>query len=261
MSVALSYNLLVKNLDRSLSLAAAQGPVKLETKYYKENIGKVGSIDDFLKDTRLFKYAMTAFGLEEFSNAKGYMRKILESALDDPKSLVSRTNDPKIKEFAKVFDFKAFGKATTQRAATGQAVVDRYVRQTMETDAGEQDGDGVRLALYFKRMASQIATPYDILADQALSKVVRVALGMPNEMAAASIEKQAAAIEKRIELEDFQDPAKVDKFLTRFTAMWDATEETTSNPVLALFDVGSSSSSGVSLDLAMSLSSFRLGGR
>lgn len=261
MSVALTYNLLVRNIERSLAITAAQGPVKLESKYFLEQLAKITSIDDFLADTRVFTFAMTAFGLEDFAFAKGYMRKILEEGVSEPTSLANRTTDPKIQEFARVFDFETFGAVTMQRQEAGQAIVDRYVRQKLETQAGELDGEGVRLALYFERMAATVETPYDILADTALSKVVRVALGIPGASAAADIDLQAKAIEQRLDIADFQDPAKVRGFLTRFTALWDATEGAASDPILSLFGVGSSSMPTISLDLALSVSSFRLGGR
>ena len=260
MSVAVSYQLLSRNLDQSLAITANKGPVKLESTYYLENYRKISSLDDFLADTRLFTFAMTAFGLEDMAFAKGYMRKILEEGVAEPTALANRTNDPKIKEFAKAFNFTEFGNVTMFRESTGAAVVDRYVRQTMEVSAGEDDGDGVRLALYFERMASSIDSPYDILADAALAKVARVALGLPSEFAAADIDRQAAVISERLDLDDFADAEKLHRFLTRFTALWDATEVVATDPILSLFAVGAATMPTVSLDLALSLSSLRLGG-
>ena len=34
------------------------------------------SIDDFMKDTRLYNYAMKAFGLDDMAYAKAFMRKV-----------------------------------------------------------------------------------------------------------------------------------------------------------------------------------------
>ncbi len=260
MSVALSYRLIASNLDRQLEITAKQGPVKLESEYYLENYRNVSSIDEFLEDTRLFTTAMKAFGLEDLAFAKGYMRKILEEGMSDPQSLGNRTTDPKIQEFARVFDFETFGDLTMTRAAAGQAVIDRFVRQELEVTAGALDGEGVRLALYFERMAGEIGSAYDILADKALSKVVRTALGLPSAFSGADIDKQAAVLTARLEDVDFSDPEQVSQFLTRFTALWDATENVSRDPIVSLFAVGGSSMPTISLDLAMSLSTLRLGG-
>ncbi len=91
------------------------------------------------------------------------------------------------------------------------------MRQTLEQEAGE-DNSGVRLALYFERMATQITSAYGLLADDALAQVTRTLLQMPDEVAAADIDKQAAMISDAIDIADFKDPQKLGKMLDRFTA-------------------------------------------
>ena len=80
---------------------------------------------------------------------------------------------------------------------------------------------GVRLALYFQRKAPSITSALSILADRALLKVTQTALGLPVSMSQAEIETQEAMIEKRLDVKDFQDPAKLEKFLARFSALYD----------------------------------------
>lgn len=261
MSVAVNYRLISSDIDRSLSLTANQAPVRLESDHYLKNASGITSIDEFLADTRLFRFAMTAYGLADLAFAKGYMRKILEEGVSDPEALANRTNDPRITEFARAFDFQSFGELTMQRAVTGDEVVDRYVRQTLEVDAGRDSGEGVRLALYFERQAQTIGSPFDILADAALFEVVRTVLGLPSEFAAVNIERQAAVLEERLDFETFSDPEALERFLVRFTTLWDAVQAPQTNPILSLFTVGAQTTPTVSLDLALSVSSFRLGGQ
>jgi hypothetical protein len=259
LSVTASYQLIARNLERQLQITASSGPTKLETAYYAENAPKIRTLDEFLANTRVFRYAMKAFGLEELSNAKGYIRKLIEGGVTDPKSLANRTTDLRLRDFARTFDFSTYGAITMERTATKQAIVDRYVRQTLETTAGEEN-EGIRLALYFQRMAPTIKTAYEILADAALSKVVRTVLGLPKEFAAVDIDRQASVINGRLNVADFQDPAKLARFMTRFTASWDATEGGSSDPRLLLFSGSGGNAASLSLDLAMTLSSLRLGG-
>lgn len=261
MSVAVSYRLISANLERNLEITANQGPVKLESAYYMENRGKVRSIDDFLADTRLFRTAMTAYGLADLAFAKGYMRKVLEEGVADPRSLANRTTDQRIQEFARAFDFDTFGELTMDRAVTGQALVDRYVRQSLEVEAGARDGEGVRLALYFARKAPEIDNAFDILGDAALSQVVRTALGLPDGIAAVDIDRQAEILNERLDFDELKDPAALDRFLTRFASLWDARNNPFSDPVLSLFGAGPAAQPAVSLDLAMSFTTLRLGGR
>jgi hypothetical protein len=119
----------------------------------------------------------------------------------------------------------------------------------------------VRLALYFERKADEIDGAFDILGDQALSQVARTALGLPDGLAAADIDRQAEILDERLDYESFRDPEALDRFLTRFASLWDARNNAFSDPVLSLFGAGPAAQPAVSLDLAMSLTTLRLGGR
>jgi hypothetical protein len=253
-----TYRFIATHLDRSLAQKGAEKPVALETDYYLKNISNIKSIDDLLKNTRLFNYAMKAFGLEDMAYAKGLVRKILSDGVDDTKSLARRIDDDRFLQFATVFNFKRDGEDATAKTDAKQGVVDRYVRQSLELSAGE-DNEGVRLALYFQREAPTVSSAFGLLADPALSKVVKTAFGLPDEMATADIDKQAAAILARLDLADLKDPQKLDRLITRFTAAWDATDTTAADPVLALFDT-SSSSANVDINLIMTLNTLKHGG-
>ena len=254
-----TYRLLTRDLNRSLQRTSAEKPVALETDYYLKNIGSIKSVDDFLKNTRLFNYAMKAFGLEDMAYAKAFMRKVLTEGVSDSKSFANRLNDERFVQFATAFNFAANGADTTASTTTGQAVVDRYVRQTLETEAGA-DNEGVQLALYFQREAPNVKSAYTLLGDAALWKVVQTVYGFPDEMASADIDKQAAAVSARLDIGTLKDPAKLDQLLTRFTAVWDANQATT-DPILALFDSSSSAASAdIDLNLVMTLKSLKHGG-
>ncbi len=257
LSTLATYRLMSRDLDRTLALRAAEAPVALESQNYLERIGEIRSLDEFLADTRVFRFAMTAFGLEEMAFAKAYMRKVLSEGTDNPEAFVYRLNDPRFLEFARTFNFARLGEATTSSESVRQPVVDRYVRQSLEVAAGEEN-EGVRLALYFQRKAPDVTSAYGLLADAALYKVVRTALGLPDELAAAPLEKQAAAIEERLDIESLRDPEALERLIVRFTGMWDMTEATTSSPLLDLFNTRASAS--VSLDLALTVQQLRRGG-
>lgn len=256
LSTFVTYQRIAANMDRSLELKAAERPVALETKYYLENIGNVESIEDFLGGTRLFRYAMQAFGLEDMAHAKGLMRKVLEGGVAEPNSFANRLADDRFVELAKVFDFAANGAATTTLEAAQQGVVDRYVRQSLELAAGDEN-EGVRLALYFQRAAPEVSSVYGLLGDAALWKVIQTVYGFPTEMANADIERQAAAVEQRIDIADLKDPEKLAQLIRRFTAVWDVTENVTASPILGLF---TTSTPSIGLDLLLSLNNLKHGG-
>lgn len=353
-----AYQMVTRNLTKSLERTAAKPMVANDTAYFHKNIGKVKSLDDFMKDDRLYRYAVEAYGLGDMAYAKALIRKVLEGGVKDSNSFANRMSDQRYKDFAAAFDFsaeatetayfqknigmvktvtafthssaqrmfdyaiKAFGlesvadtpkekeaitaalhlgkdsdlhfadptidknfraflkafdfadkniKATSDKVAM-QSVVDRYyadnraeqtkttvekyTRQQLEQDEGATN-ENVRLALYFERKASGIKTPYQVMADPALLKVFQTALGLPDSLSKVDIDRQAEIYTDRFNFKDFQDPAKVQKFLTRFTAMADATSGVSSSPTLALFQ---SSPVGVGVDIMASLQKLRLGG-
>lgn len=256
-----SYNQINKDLTKSLARTAKETDVKRETDYYNANVGKIKSIDDFLKNDRIYRYAMKAYGLEDVIFAKAMIRKVLQGGTEDAKALANQLNDPRFKALAKAFDFKAFGETTTVTQAVQKDTVDAYVRQKLESEAGSQN-EGVRLALYFQRNASKVTSPYGILADKALLKVYQTAFDISPLSSAQAIETQAATVKKMLKIEDLQDPAKVQKIIQKFAAKYDiANAQTQSDPILTLFN-NSSSSSGVviSPDLYTSILNLRRGG-
>ena len=122
---------------------------------------------------------MKAFGLEDMTYAKAFMRKVLDEGIDKRDSFANSLTDQRYREFVETFNFARYETTTTIFDRTRQGTVDRYVRQTLEEDAGAQN-EGVRLALYFERKASRASvSAYSILADPALLKVVQTALGIP----------------------------------------------------------------------------------
>ena len=119
--------------------------------------------------------------------------------------------------------------------ARAKSVTEAYLRQTLESEAGATD-TGVRLALYFARMAPTATSGYAILGDSALSQVVKTVLGLPDGGTSAdALARQADIIESKLDFASFQDPAKLQAFIQRFTAIWDAKNNTGSDPILTLF--------------------------
>ena len=68
---------------------------------------------------------------------------------------------------------------------------------------------------------------------------------------------QAAIIEKRVDLASFKDPDKLQRFVQRFTAIWDAQNNAASAPVLNLF--ADSTAQGLDASLLLSLQRIRFG--
>ena len=233
LSTVASYKLLTQNIDKSLARVRAAPDVKRETDYYLATIGKIKTIEDFLANDRVFAYAMKAFGLKDMIYAKAFVKKVLTDGIDSANSFTNQLTDPRFKELATAFNFKSLGTTTTIFERTQKGVVDKYLQVQLEEQAGSSN-EGVRLALYFRRKAPDITTAYSILGDSALYKVAQVALGLTPSSNANNLDMQAEIIKNKIDLENLDDPAVLNKFLTRFTTLWEVKNGTAAATAPAL---------------------------
>lgn len=256
-STLVSYKLASEDIATTIKRVSEQPVVARDVEYYLENIGKVDTIEDLTSDYRLFSFAMKAHGLSDMTYAKAFMEKVLEEGIDDDNAFANTLSDSRYAEFAKTFNFKSFGEATTSFTKTQQGVVDKYLRQTLEEQAGDEN-QGVRLALYFERKAETVENFYQILADPALSQVVRTTLGLPDSFATVDIDKQVELISDRIDLETLADPDKLDELLERFTALWDVDHSTESQAVSQIAQLFNTSAQfGISEDLMLQIAQMK----
>ena len=246
------YQQIARDITKAIERVEAQPMVKRETEYYLETISEIKSAKEFVANDRLFRYAMKAHGLEDMAYAKAFMVKALEGGIDDKDSFANKLSDKRYKEFVETFNFERHGETATLFTRAQQGTVDKYLRQTLEQNAGD-DNEGVRLALYFERKGSSIETAYDILADTALTKVVFTALGIPSSFSSADIDKQAALLTKRLDFADFKDAELSAKFLERFTSLWELENPTSTATTSIGMLFGQPVEFGISTDILLTI--------
>lgn len=254
-----SYQQIARNLDKSLGTLSTRPDVKRDSDYFLANIRSVKSVDEFVGNDRLYRYAMTAFGLKDMIYGKAFMRKVLTEGLDNQKSFALQLADTRFREFAEAFNFARYGATATAFDRAQQGSVDRYLRIQLEADAGQKD-EGLRLALYFQRKGPAVSSIFGLMGDQALYKVVQSVLGLPTAYSNTDIDKQAAFIGSKVDVADFKDPAKLDSFIARFAAIWQAKSGTAAQSVPVIALAGSTMASFDS-SLLLSLQSVKRGGR
>jgi hypothetical protein len=262
-TVSLYNSRLGSNLTQAQKDAA-----KADNTYYDQAIRKVQSLDDFLADKRLVTFVLKAYDLDgeklSDSELKDKLKKVLTSDPMDKKSYVSKLGDTRYRDLAASYNFTADGKIKRVPAQRAQSpdnllkTADLFLFQKLETDAGAQS-EGVRLALYFRRKAANINTAFDILADKALLQVVKSALSLPDSLSQIDIDAQAKMLTKRLKFADFKDPAKLDKFLAKFGALYDIQNSTSSEASAASVLFGGGTNTGVSDSLLASLQGVRIG--
>jgi hypothetical protein len=87
--------------------------------------------------------------------------------------------------------------------------------------------------------------------------VFRTAYSLPSEMSNMGIEQQAKIVNSKMDLTDLNDPNKIKKFISRFTAMYDISNDTGSSSANAALTIlsGGSGSTGISSSLLEALNS------
>ena len=246
MAATVGYRMVEATLDKQMAAFRNSGAVKREIDYFKTAIAKVDSADELVKDYRLFRFVLSAYGLDSQLDAKAFMKKVLEQDWTDSDSLSNKLVDTRYREIAKAFNFYAGGNANLKKSTFIDGLVDKYVTAEFEKNT-EQTNPGIRLALYFKRMAPKITSWYQIMGDKPLYEVVRTALQIPPAGSQTSVESQAKVLEKRIGLANLKDPKFLDHFIGRFLANYDQSNAPATLSVTSLIQPLSSSAGGVSL--------------
>jgi hypothetical protein len=257
LSATILYNSITRSLPQSLQAVAKEPTVTRETNSFLANIGKVTSASQLVNNSSLYNYVLTAFGLSNMSNAKALITKVLEGGSGSG-SFAASLNDPRYTALASAFNFKQNGAATTSTQSTLTTTVNNFYEQTLENNAA-QENQGAQLALYFRRMAPNITSAYNILADTNLLKVVETAYNLPVSLSEQDIDTQAKEISKLLNVSQLQNPTYLQNFLDRFTAMYDAQNPAGSSsaaPTNALLVT----SPGISSSLLLSIANLKLGG-
>ncbi len=216
----LTYQRISRDYTQTAERLAERTETARQIDEWRSTITSVKSVDALVDNPRLYRFAMTAFGLESQIFAKGLIRKVLNEGTEDPLAMANKLTDKRFKAFAEAFSFKDGEAPSTSDPVAMERIVNRFVVHKLETSVGE-DTPGARLALYFEREAPKLTSWFQVLADRALSEVVRTVLRLPQEVAGLNIDRYADILEERLDLEDFQDPEKLDKFIKRFTVLYD----------------------------------------
>ncbi|MCM2396703.1 DUF1217 domain-containing protein [Rhizobium sp. S95] len=222
-------------------LTDAKDAAETEIEYYKTQMETISTIDEFLSDSRLTNFVLEAKGIdpESLKNEDLDLRKMFESDLTDPKSYVNSLSDGTFAEIVASFNFDLEGNLSSDPTGTIQQrgdtleTVNKYLRQTLEEEQGDSS-EGVRLALYFQRMAPSITSAYDILGDSALLEFFTTAYSMSDYFSSQDVEKQASTVSNFIDLEQLQDPDYVEKLVKRYTALYDTENGTTDSAALSI---------------------------
>ncbi|MEO4001546.1 DUF1217 domain-containing protein [Mesorhizobium sp. CAU 1732] len=173
----LSYQLVTRDLNKSLARVESEPIVKRDTEYYLENIGKVKTAEEFVNDYRLFNYAMKAHGLEDMAYAKAFMLKALKEGVSEPDAFANKLTDKRYAEFVRSFNFAAFGENATTFNLANHGTTDRYL--TRATPDGGVPGEAyVKEAQYYAANIGSITSIDQFLDNDRMLTFALQAFGL-----------------------------------------------------------------------------------
>lgn len=229
------YKLAYELEDTHMKAFEAQPTVARDLVRFSEEITNIKSVDDLMKNYTVLTMVLSAFQLESEIDKPAMVRKILTESTTDSDSLVNRLVEPRWTKLAEAMHSLNSDPDFFQKQENVDAILTGYRTNEYEKFEG-QNADGVREAMYFKRLAGDIESVTQIIADKAMMKVIRVSLGLPESFQALSFDQQLERLEKLVDVTDFQDPEKISDIIDRFLIFTQVNNnDPTANPLLSLF--------------------------
>ncbi|TCU19070.1 DUF1217 domain-containing protein [Rhizobium sullae] len=172
-SASVAYAIISRDPKTSLDRIASQATIKRDAEYYAANINKVKDVDDFLGDYKLYSYAMQAYGLDDMTYAKAFMKKVLESDLTDPDSFANKLSDQRYKTFAAAFNFSTGTAKDAQTDAQETDLLDKY-----NASFTDQEKQAIKDTDYYSAAIANVQSVDDLINNTRLRTYVLKTFGI-----------------------------------------------------------------------------------
>ena len=254
------WNFLKASLPTQEKLFNSSADISRDVEYFKENIGNVKTLDDFMGDRRLRKVALGAFGLGEEIDKGAFVRKVLEEGTADNRAFAVRLNNSDYLDMARMFDFSS-GELSLSQSDVDSLVTD-YQQESFEISLGDVDNT-MRLALNFKREIAELADKdlsesagwFKAMGSVPLRTVLESAFNMPSGFSQLDIDKQkellsdkASSLFGGTSVDVFKDPEAIETTVRRYLLQEQITSGPTANtPGFAALSLLTNSNPGASI--------------
>lgn len=209
-----------------------QPEIAREIAYFQDNIAAALTPEDLINDRRLLQVALGAFGLDEEIDKRAFLQKMLAEGTDDPESFANRFVDPRYQAFVEALGYGNALGARVFLPGFAAEITDAFKERQFEIAVGEQN-NSLRLALNFRREIEQYANASDpdgvawlsVLGDRPVRSVFEGAFGLGQSFGQLDVDRQREELREfndrtfgSTSLAIFQDPAEVDRVITRYLA-------------------------------------------
>lgn len=227
---------------------AATAPLKRDEDYFRAKIGAVNSAEELVKDKRLLRVALTAYGLEGDVNNTYFIKKVLADGTLTTGALANKLADKQYLKFSAAFGFGDFATPRNKLSDFADKMLTLYQTRQFEAAVGTQSAD-MRLALNIERELPALAGKalgedsmwFTVMGNTAMRKVFEQALSLPASFGAIDLDRQLSTLKSRTEamfgassVKQFAEPAQLDKLVRQFLVRSDEATSTVTRGAAAL---------------------------
>jgi Protein of unknown function (DUF1217) len=226
------WQFLNRTIEAQSAAMAATPAQSRDMDYFRENIGKIDSAEALVKDYRLLRVSLTAFGLQDDLPNKAFIQRILEDGTADDDALSNRLADKRYRTFSQAFGFGTDLPPLTRLPGFADKILDRFQDLSFELAVGEVNGD-MRLALNAARELPEMAVDegseatlwFRVMGNTPLRTVLETAFGLPTSVGALDLDRQLEIFQDRADsvlgsdsVTQFSDPERVDDLIRIYLA-------------------------------------------
>lgn len=224
------WKFLTRTLPQQQANFAASPVLDRDIAHFREKIGTITRAEDLVKDYRLLKVALGAFGLQDDLPNKAFIQRILGDGVASDDALSNRLADKRYRAFSEAFGFGSTLPPRTVSPGFADKILARFERQEFERAVGEQNEE-MRLALTAARELPELAARdlrdrtawLSVLGNPPLRKVFETAFGLPTGIGTLDLDQQLRSFQERSErvlgtseIAAFRDGDTVEKLIQSF---------------------------------------------
>jgi len=224
------WRFLQRTLEQQAETHARAPEAQRDEAYFRERIGQVNSAADLVKDRRLLRVTLDAFGLSDDLPNRAFIQRVLESPVGEGRSFVNRLADKRYVELAETFGFAEETTPRNREPGFAETMLTSFRARRFEVAVGQQD-ESMRLALALKRDLSTLAANnqskdaqwFRVLGTPSLRKVFETAFQLPASFGAIDLDRQIDVLRTRTQrafgspdIAQFTDPEKIDRLTRNF---------------------------------------------
>ena len=229
------------------SFAASDPQTKSDAAYFKSVASTLTTPDALLKNYRALGIVLNSFGIGSYINDTALLKQLMTQNPSDTSSTAYQINNPALTRFA-----SAMGQFATPPFASSSNVTALLNANATNNFESEEDSlsPGIADALYFSRSIASVSSIDQLMSDPKLLQVAQVATNMPSSFGELDFATQQSLLTAQINIKNFQKPAFVQQFVTKYLALNEEANATQTDTTGALAILsGSGSTDNILADL------------